>query len=119
MLHLTNQHKTITVNNNMLNLRAVLTQDQRVILSNVVPVIPNSVFELIFKKKNVKLCSRIRILKTGTSDPEYAHILSFKRQAYIDHDDIGRIPSTFLITFEDTSYRIFTSIDSLLYFRYK
>ena len=36
----------------MINLRTVLTPDQRVILSNVVPVIPNSVFELIFKNKN-------------------------------------------------------------------
>ena len=50
------------------------------------------------------------------NDPEYAYIL---RQVYIDPDDIGKIPFTFLITFEDTSYRIFTSIDSLLYFRCK
>ncbi|KAK1137537.1 hypothetical protein K0M31_002042 [Melipona bicolor] len=53
------------------------------------------------------------------TDLEYVHILSFRRQTYIDRDDIGKIPSTFLITFEDTSYRIFTSIDSLLWFRCK
>ena len=53
------------------------------------------------------------------TDPEYTRILSFRRQVYIDPDDIAKIPSTFLITFEDTSYRIFTSIDSLLCFRCK
>ena len=51
--------------------------------------------------------------------PEYAYILIFRRQAYIDPDDIGEIPSTFLINFVDTSYFIFTSIDSLLCFRCK
>ena len=32
---------------------------------------------------------------------------------------LEKFPSTFLISFEDTSYRIFTFIDSLLYFRCK
>ena len=103
VLHLTNLRKRITVNNNTLNLRPTLTPAQRI----------------IFKRNNVKLCSRITTLKAGMADPEYAHILSFRRQAYIDSDDIGKIPSTFLITFEDTSYRIFTSIDSLFCFRCK
>ena len=108
-------HKIITVNNNMLNLRPMLTPAQRVILSNVAPVILNSGFEKIFKRDNVKLYSTIP-LKAGMTDSEYAHIFSFRRQAYIDPDDIGQTLSTFLITFEDTSYRIFTSIDSLLCF---
>ena len=97
----------------------MLTPAQRIILSNVSPVIFNSEFDKIFKRNNVKLCSRISTLKAGMTDPEYAHILSFRRQAYIDPDDIGKISSTFLITFEDTSYRIFTSINSLLCFRCK
>ena len=77
-------------------------------------VIPNSEFEKIFKR-NVKLCSRLTTLKAGMTDPDYTS----SRQAYIDPDDIEKIPSTFLITFENTSYRIFTSIDSLLCFRCK
>ena len=97
----------------------MLTPAQKIILSKVSPVIPNSEFEKIFKRNNVKLCSRISTLKAGMTDPEYAHILSFRRHPYIDPDDIGKIPSTFLITFEDTSYRILTSIDSLLCFRCK
>ena len=119
VLHLTNLLKTITVDNNTLNLRPTLTPAQRIILSDVSPVIPNSEFEKIFKRNNVKLCSRTSTLKAGMTDPEYTRILSFKRQIYIDPDDIAKIPSTFLITFEYTSYRIFTSIDSLLCFRCK
>ena len=45
VLRLTNLHTTITVNNNTLNLRPMLTPAQRIILSNVTPVIPNSEFE--------------------------------------------------------------------------
>ena len=73
VLHLTNLHKTITVKNNKLNLRPMLTPAQRIILSNVSPVIPNSEFEKIFKRNNVKICSRISTLKAGMTDPEYTH----------------------------------------------
>ena len=51
VLHLTNLHKTVTVNNNTLNLRPMLTPAQRIILSNVAPVIPNSEFEKNLQKK--------------------------------------------------------------------
>ena len=51
VLHLTNLHKTITVNNNALNLRPMLTPAQRIILSNISPVIPNSEFEKNLQKK--------------------------------------------------------------------
>ena len=49
VLHLTNLHKTITAYNNVLNLRPMLTPAQRIILSDVSPVILNSEFEKIFK----------------------------------------------------------------------
>ena len=50
VLHLTNLHKTRTVNNNTLNLRPMLTPAQKIILSNVAPVIPNSEFEKFSKE---------------------------------------------------------------------
>lgn len=43
------------------------------------------------------------------TDSEYTHILNFRRQVYIDPDNIEKVPSTFLITFENIPYRIFTS----------
>lgn len=61
-------------------------------------------------------CSKITTVKAGIIDPQYAHIFSFRRYVYINLDDIKKIPSTFLLTFEDTTYRIFTSIDSLYCF---
>ncbi|KAK1117493.1 hypothetical protein K0M31_016526 [Melipona bicolor] len=60
------------------NIRPMLTQAQRIIFSNVTPVIPNSKFENIFKVNNVKLCSKISTFKAGVTDSEYAHC--FRRQ---------------------------------------
>ncbi|KAK1117492.1 hypothetical protein K0M31_016525 [Melipona bicolor] len=93
------------------NIRPMLTQAQRIIFSNVTPVIPNSKFENIFKVNNVKLCSKISTFKAGVTDSEYAHC--FRRQVFINPDDTKKIPSTFLLIFKDTNYRIFTSTDSL------
>ena len=47
----------------------MLIPAQRIILFNVSPVIPNFEFENIFKKNNVKLCSKISTLETGMTDP--------------------------------------------------
>lgn len=78
----------------------MLTPVQRIILSNVFPVIPNFEFENIFKKNNVKLCSKISTFKTEMTDPEYGHILSFRRQKYIDSYNVKKIPFS-LLTFDD------------------
>ena len=42
----------------------------------------------MFTRNNIKLYSKINPLKTGITDPDLAHILSFRRQVYVDPEDV-------------------------------
>lgn len=46
----------------------------------------------------------------------YEHIMSFRRQIYINHEDIPRLPSSMLITQNDNQFRIFFTDDTLTCF---
>lgn len=46
----------------------------------------------------------------------YGHIMSFRRQIYINHEDIPKLPSSILITQNDNQFRIFFTNDSLTCF---
>ncbi|XP_050513023.1 nucleoplasmin-like protein ANO39 [Diabrotica virgifera virgifera] len=52
-------------------------------------------------------------LRVGMQDPEYSHVLSFRRQIFISPLENASIPDSFLISFDNTSYRIYISIDGL------
>ena len=80
-------------------------------LSNIAPIIPNSAIENMFKRNNIKLYSKITPLKAGITDPNLAHILSFRRQVYVDPEDVKRIPSSFPITLENNTFRIFATTE--------
>jgi len=53
-------------------------------------------------------------MKAGFSNDEYGHIGSFRRQVYLHPDDIHRLPSSLLINYDQTDYRIFFSDDTVL-----
>ncbi|XP_076392697.1 uncharacterized protein LOC143265297 [Megachile rotundata] len=116
---LTKNHKSIEINNTKIEIRPMITPAERIIFSNVSPVIPNKSIEDILKRNNIRICSRITPLKAGMTDPEYAHILSFRRQIYVNPEDAKMIPDSFVINFEDTAYRIFTTTDKLNCFHCK
>ena len=81
---------------------------QRIILSNIAPIIPNSAIENMFTRNNIKLYSKIIPLKAGITDPDLAHILSFRRQIYVDPKDVKRISSSFP---ENNTFKIFTTTE--------
>ena len=51
--------------------------------------------------------------RAGLTGPGYSHILSFRRQIFIHPDDESKIPESIQINFEDTSYWIFPSTDTI------
>uniref|UniRef100_A0A6P7GV56 Cell wall integrity and stress response component 4-like n=1 Tax=Diabrotica virgifera virgifera TaxID=50390 RepID=A0A6P7GV56_DIAVI len=53
-------------------------------------------------------------LRIGTNNPEYKHVLSFRRHIYVS-PPTGPIPDTILITHEDTTNRIFLTLDNLCF----
>ena len=83
------------------------------------PVIPHSVLEGIFNNLNVTLESKISFIRAGYPEPGLTHILSFRRQVYVDPSDLAKIPESLKVTFENTSYWIYFSTDSLTCFHCK
>ena len=86
---LISKYKTVVVNNKNIEIRPMVLRVQRIILSNIEPIIPNSAIENMFKRNNIKLYSKITPLKAGITDPNLAHILSFRRQVYVDPEDVN------------------------------
>lgn len=105
--------KTITIKNNVLEIKPLITRNKRIVLSNVCPVIPNYIIEQKFEELNIKIMSPMTFMKIGVIDPAFSHILSFRRQLYISPEDNLRLPESFQITFEGTNYWIYTSTDAL------
>ena len=109
---LTSTHPTIQVNGMELPLRPLLTQNKRIILSNVCPIIPNTLIEQYLLEYGVKPTSTITCIRAGISEPGFSHILSFRRQLFISPNDYDKLPPSIPITYEGTNYWIYLSSDT-------
>ncbi|KAL4132866.1 hypothetical protein QTP88_009945 [Uroleucon formosanum] len=99
----------LKVNDIEIPIRKLITPFKRIILANVYPIIPNSLIIEALQKEGIKTTSSITTIKSeyAHTSNEFVHIGSFKRQTYIHPDDITKLPSSILIFFEETNYRIF------------
>lgn len=80
---LVHTHKTINVNNNVLVIRPLITQNKRITLSNVPPIIPHNEIKKILSSYNIVPVSAISFVRVaGITEPDCTHIKSFKRQFY-------------------------------------
>ena len=100
---LTFKYKTVVVNNTNIEIRPA-TGLTYYIDTNIATIIPNSAIEIMFTRNNIKLYSKINPLKTGITNPDLAHILSFRRRVCVDPEDVKKIPSSFSITLENNTY---------------
>lgn len=103
----------ITINSKMLEIRPLIANTQRIILSNVCPIIPHDVITEKLKEIGISLKSRLMFLKAGLNDPGYQHILSFRRQIFIDPADVVNLPGFIPITYDDTLYHIYISTEKI------
>ncbi|KAK5646712.1 hypothetical protein RI129_005176 [Pyrocoelia pectoralis] len=56
-------------------------------------------------------------IKAGFTEPEFAHIVSFRRSVYIESLDDKPLPTSIAVTFEEDTYRIFLQDDEIKCFR--
>lgn len=104
---------TISVNNHTIHIRKLINQSKRIILSNVSPIIPHSYISDALINIGINTLAPITFVKAGFSTEALSHIISFRRQTYIKHDDISKLPGSILINYEDEEYRIFITDDTL------
>ncbi|CAG5100309.1 Similar to Transposon TX1 uncharacterized 82 kDa protein (Xenopus laevis) [Cotesia congregata] len=109
-------HKTIQVNSTVLTVRPLINKNKRIILSNVPPIIPHDYIVQTLDHLNIKVTSTITFLLAASNEPGHSHIMSFRRQVYVDPDDVSKLPEVIQIPFDDTLYNIYTSLDSIACF---
>lgn len=109
-------HKRIKIGTHELEFRPLKSKNKRVILSNVCPIIPHSVIEDKFKEMHIQIKSQISCIRAGMNEPGYSHILSFRRQVYIDPDDISKLPNVTQINYDSTLYWIYLTTDQVACF---
>nr|CAH7756748.1 unnamed protein product [Callosobruchus chinensis] len=102
----------IKINNEIIKARRMVTPADRLVISNVCPTLPHAVLRDRLLEFGINIISPITFLRIGAPLPEYSHILSFRRQAYITPTEATTIPDSLEITHEDLIYRIFLSLDS-------
>lgn len=114
--NLMDMHRSIVTNNQELQIRRLNNPVKRIVISNVCPSIPNQIILDHLKTLNITPVSQISHLKAGIFAEGYDHILSFRRQMFIKHDDITKIPSSLLINTNDSQFRIFFTDDKITCF---
>ncbi|XP_044596671.1 uncharacterized protein LOC123273332 [Cotesia glomerata] len=103
----------LTINNRELPIRSLVVKNKRIVLSNVCPTIPHYTVEQELRKMGVEPMSPITYLRSGTANPKYAHVLSFRRQVFVSPTDEKKLPEKFQLNFEDINYWIYPTCDSL------
>lgn len=109
-------NENLVVQGQNVKLRKIFNPDKRIILANVYPNIPHEIIIQALKEHSIVLTSPVSFLRAGLHIEGFTHILSFRRQMYISLEDKNKIPSSLLINFENSNYRIFLSNDELTCF---
>lgn len=115
----TDSFPTIKIEEYELNVRRLVTPARRVILSNVCPSIPHNILISVLLSLGLKPASQMTFLRAGRLDEEYSHVFSFRRQIYLLPNDSVTLPSSVVVKYENTNYRIFLSYDELICFTCK
>lgn len=110
------KHRKIIVNGNELDIKPLINRMKRVILSNVSPTIPHSIISDVLQKLGLKSFSSISFLRAGLTKESLSHIMSFRRQVFIQPDDCDKLPESLQIQFENSNYWIFISSGNLTCF---
>jgi hypothetical protein len=109
--------KNLVVQGQNVKLRKLFNPDKRIILANVYPNIPHEIIIQVLKEHSIMPTSPVSFLRGGCFHIEgFTHILSFRCQIYVSPEDENKIPSSPLINFKNSNYRIFLSNDELTCF---
>lgn len=114
-----NEKEGITINNNFIKARRLVSPAKRIILSNVSPALPHDVILEEFKKLNLQVVSPMSFIGAGINNPEYKHVLSFRRQIYVILENNDILPESLLISYKENYFRIFISTDEIRCFTCK
>ncbi|KAJ3652319.1 hypothetical protein Zmor_018297 [Zophobas morio] len=114
---LVTKYSSLTINNQEVGIRRLITPAQRIIISNVCPTIPHDSILSVIKTLGYKPVSPVSFLRAGIQNEEYSHVLSFRRQIFVTPDESIDLPSSLVIKHDGTNYRIFLTYDDQTCFK--
>jgi len=103
--------QSININDQTIPIRRLLNPAKRYIISNVCPSIPNQAITNALNDLDIYPISQISHLKAGINIEGFEHIKSFRRQVYIKHEDIPKLPNSLVISSNESQFRIFFTDD--------
>ncbi|VVC43967.1 Hypothetical protein CINCED_3A000951 [Cinara cedri] len=86
--------QSININDHTIPICRLLNPAKRFIISNVCPSIPNQAIIDALKNIDILPISQINHLKAGINIEEYEHIMNFRRQLFLKHKDIPKLPNS-------------------------
>lgn len=110
------KHSSIFIGENEIFLRKLVNPSKKIILSNVYPIITNETIINAFQEIGIRITSAIHSLKSIHSSDLFSHVTSFRRQLYINPEDLHKLPDSIVLKHEDTNFRIYITDDSLACF---
>ncbi|KAL4103944.1 hypothetical protein QTP88_019261 [Uroleucon formosanum] len=113
-LMLTTKH--ININDHLIPIRRLINPAKRFIISNVCPSIPNQAIIDALRSIDITPISQINHLKSGIKIEGYEHIMSFRRQMFLNHEDVPKLPNLLLINVNENQFRIFFTDDQITCF---
>ncbi|KAJ8688456.1 hypothetical protein QAD02_024251 [Eretmocerus hayati] len=103
--------KKVQVVDHSLDIKSLIEQNKKVIISNVNPVLPNQVIINALKNHGVNPVSSITELRASLK-PNRAHIRSFRRQAYVTSEEEQLVPKSLQVQYDNMNYWIYFTTES-------
>ncbi|XP_023723410.1 uncharacterized protein LOC111873162 [Cryptotermes secundus] len=102
----------INIGDNFIQCRPYIMASKRVVLSNVLPDIPDDVIQPLLQTFG-KPTSQITQLPISTTHPDLKHIKSFRRLVYMIIPNMEKMPSTLNIRYDGVAYVIYVTSDDV------
>lgn len=67
---------------------------------------------------NITPDSRVTSIRVGINQLGYLHILSFRKQMYVQPEEVEKLLNSLQITYDDTNYWTYFSIEKLTFYTY-
>ena len=104
---------TLKIGEHTLAIRTLVSKAKRIIVSNVQPCIPTSLIQQELNKLDIHPVSSITSIKAGIHRPELGHLMSFRKQLYINPEDLDKIPTNLKISHDNVNFWIYFSTEKL------
>lgn len=110
------EHGGISIKDQFLPARRMVTASERLVLSNVCPSIPHEVIAAALSSV-LRIVSPMTFISLGSKEGDLGHVFSFRRQVFVVRPEGRNLPDSILIEFDGEKYRIFISFEDLRCFK--